>query len=155
MRVALGGGLLSFAALALALALAVPEAGAATTGATMTASGALQGKLSISSSDCEGTNAKGGQFEFMGHLKGSSSENWTVTFDDPHSGTWNGIPEKTSSSFVLQGSGRLSWATKSGSYTTKGGTGSANIELAPELGSKAKGNVHVTASWNCPTGYSQ
>jgi hypothetical protein len=144
--------LLSASALSLALS---PSAGASSGGATITVSGVLQGKLSISSSDCEGTTAKGGQFEFMGHLKGLTGSDWTVTFDDPHAGTWNGNPEKTASSFVLQGSGRLSWATKSGSYTTKGGTGTANVELAPEFGSKAKGDVHVDASWNCPTGYSQ
>jgi hypothetical protein len=137
-----------------AATLAVAPAGASSGGAAITVSGAVSGKLSIPSNDCPGTTAKGGQFAFTGHLKGNSSDNWTVTFDDPHAGTWNGNPEKSASSFVLQASGRESWATKSGSYTTKGGTGSATVELAPELGSKAKGDVHVSAKWDCPTGYS-
>jgi hypothetical protein len=134
--------------------LATGPAGASSGGAAITVTGALSGKLSIPSNDCPGTTAKGGQFAFTGHLKGNSSDNWTVTFDDPHAGTWNGNPEKTASSFVLQASGRVSWATKSGSYSTKGGSGSANVELAPELGSKAKGDVHVSGKWDCPTGYS-
>ncbi len=43
----------------------------------------------------------------------------------------------------------VSWTGKSGSFTTKGTSGSVNMVLEPQIGSSGHGLVHVKGSWDC------
>ena len=139
----------AFGALTL-VALGTGAGASSPSGWVVKVSGALSGTLRAIPSDCGGTDAKGGQVEFIGHLKGYKSDAWTITFLDPHSGKWTGHSVGVSS-FVLQPSGLAAWVASSGSFTTKGTDGSANLELVPEsITPKAHGKVHVSATWSCP-----
>jgi hypothetical protein len=43
----------------------------------------------------------------------------------------------------------VSWTAKSGSFTTKGSSGSVKITLKPQIGSSGHGLVDVKGTWDC------
>ncbi len=142
---------LVLAASAATLAAPAP-AGAAASGASATFSGSLNGHLTTPAVDCSGVTAQSGEIDFYHSLKGHGGTEWSLFFNDPHAGTWKGRGGASTSSFSLQsGAGiSVSWVGKSGSFTTKGASGTVNMVLKPQIGSSGHGLVHVKGSWSCP-----
>jgi hypothetical protein len=147
-----GAAVVSGAVLGLTLGWSIIPAGAAPTGATITVSGAVNGKLSTPSADCQGVTAKSGELDFFHSLRGNKAHGWSVFFTAPHSGTWRGVGVASPSSFSLQASTGIteSWTGRSGSFTTNGHAGHVNMVLQPQIGSNVHGLVHVKGTWNCP-----
>lgn len=145
---AVGGGL---AGLVAAVLPAVASA-ASPSGATVSFSGALSGHLTTPATDCSNVTATAGEIDFYHSLKGHGGSEWSLFFTAPHSGTWKGVGVAAPSSFSLQSGGGISvsWTGKSGSFTTKGTSGSVNMVLKPQIGSSGHGLVHVKGSWDCP-----
>jgi hypothetical protein len=133
---------------------AVPAAAfaASPSGAVVSFSGALSGHLTTPSTDCSNVTATSGEIDFSHSLKGHGGSSWSLFFTAPHSGTWKGVGLTASSSFNLQSAAgtSVSWTGKSGSFTTKGTSGSVNMVLKPQIGSSGHGLVHVKGSWDCP-----
>jgi hypothetical protein len=131
---------------------AVPAAAASPSGSTVTISGALNGQLTTPVADCPGVTAKSGEIDFYHSLKGHSGDEWSLFFTAPHNGTWKGVGVAAPSSFSLQSNAGISvsWTGKSGSFTTKGSSGSVNMVLKPQVGSSGHGLVHVKGTWSCP-----
>lgn len=136
------------------LGAAVPAAAAAgaPSGATASFSGALSGHLTTPATNCSNVTAQSGEIDFFHALKGHSGTEWSLFFTAPHGGTWKGVGIASPSSFSLQsGAGiSVSWTGKSGSFTTKGASGSVNMVLKPQIGSSGHGLVHVKGTWDCP-----
>jgi len=148
---------LAFAAGGVLIAATATPAGATTsTGITVKVTGHFNGTLHAPWNDCQTTNATGGEISFTGKLQGSKADEWTLTFIDPHNGKWPGHTSGDkigTSSFVFQSNDGRSWVATKGYFVTNGVSGSANITMGPEDISavRAKGNFHITASWNCAT----
>ncbi len=124
---------------------------AAASGASVTFSGAVSGHLTTPTTDCSGLTAQSGEIDFYHSLKGHSGSEWSLFYTAPHNGTWKprGLAGSSSFSTEVNGSIEDSWNTKSGSFTVKGATGSVNVTLQPQPGSKSHGLVHVKGTWNC------
>jgi hypothetical protein len=141
------------AAGATVLALCGPGVAGASTpsGASVTFSGAVSGHLTTPKSDCPGIMAQSGEIDFYHSLKGHSGNEWSLFYTAPHNGTWKprGLAGSSSFSTEVNGSIENSWYTKSGSFKVKGATGSVDVTLQPEPGSKSHGLVHVKGTWNC------
>jgi len=93
----------------------------------------LVGALDVSdagAADCGGVTATSGEIDFYHSLRGHSGTEWSLFFTAPHGGTWKGTD-------------------KSGSFTTKGSTGSVNMVVKPQIGSSGHGLVHDKGTWNC------
>jgi hypothetical protein len=131
---------------------AVAAGASASTGSTMTITGALKGHLTTPATDCEGTTSKSGEIDFYSQpLKGGRTTGWSMLFTAPHNGTWHPSGIAGSSSFSMQSSAGISqsWTAKSGSFTTKGSSGSVKIILKPQIGSSSHALVDVKGTWNC------
>ena len=124
-------------------------------------SGAVQGKLHLSATDCKGDGGQGNGFQFNNSLKGFKAYEWLVNVSAPKkSGTWKKFPIGTGISIVLQASTSTTdyfWVVKSGILTTGGTTGSLNVEVGPDphqtfSGKVGKGNIHIVATWSCAAG---
>jgi hypothetical protein len=139
-------------AAAVLILLAPATADAATSGASATFSGSLNGHLATPVADCSGVTAQSGEIDFYHSLAGHGGSEWSLFFNDQHAGTWKGRGGASTSSFSLQSSAGMSvsWVGKSGSFTTKGSAGTVNMILKPQIGSSGHGLVHVKGSWNCP-----
>lgn len=116
--------------------------------------------MTLTASGCQGANGSGGQFEFYGKLKGmeSGAANYTVTIVDPgkSGGSWTKFPTGQNISIILEGqinNTGYSWIATSGKLTTKGSTGSLNLQFVPVKypmsGKSGKGNVHIKGTWSC------
>ena len=92
-----------------------------------------------------------GEIDFYHSLKGHSGKEWSLFYTAPHNGTWkpHGLAGTSSFSTEVNGSIENSWYTKTGSFKVKGATGSVDVTLQPEPGSKSHGLVHVKGTWNC------
>ena len=124
-------------------------------------SGAVQGTLTQSNSDCNQVGGYGGQFQFSTKLKGSNSNEWTVNVNNlgkqKNGGTFKKFGGLTGNgvSIVLQSSNGTTdyyWASKSGKLTTSPTSGSLNVVLVPDQsfsGKPGKGTIHLTGSWGC------
>ena len=124
-------------------------------------SGAVQGTLTQSNSNCSEVGGHGGMFDFSGKLKGSNNVEWTVNVNNlgkqKNGGTFkkfggllgNGV------SIVLQGSNTKTdyyWATKTGTLTISPTSGTVSVVLGPDQSfscKPGKGTIHLTGSWGC------
>ena len=134
----------------------------ALSGANFTFSGAVQGTLHLSATDCKGDGGQGNGFQFNNSLKGFKAYKWLVNVSAPKkSGTWKTFPLGTGISIVLQAftsTTDYSWYVKSGILTTRGTTGRLNVEVGPDphqtaSGKVGKGNIHIVATWSCAAGF--
>jgi hypothetical protein len=116
--------------------------------------------LTMTATDCEGANSGGGQFQFYGKLKGmdSAPANYTVTIVVPGTsgGTWTKFPTGQNISVILEGQINnlgYSWIGDSGKLTTKGATGTINMQFIPVAhplsGKSGKGDLHIKGTWSC------
>ncbi|MGP0032213.1 MAG: hypothetical protein ACLPVF_17130 [Acidimicrobiales bacterium] len=146
-------GSLAVALLAVVL-LAQPGVGGASTptGASFTFSGAASGHLTTPASDCSDATAQSGEIDFYHSLKGHAGNEWSLFYNDHGSGTYKkfGLTAAQSFSTEINSSISESWTAKSGSFTVKGKTGSANMVLKPQIGSSTRGLLRVKGTWNCP-----
>jgi hypothetical protein len=142
------------AAVVAAVLLGLSGVGGASTspGASFTFSGAASGHLTTPASDCSGATAQSGEIDFYHSLKGVAGSEWSVFYNDPHSGTYKkfGLTAPQSFSVEVNSSISESWSGKSGRFTVKGKTGSADVVLKPQIGSSTHGLLHVKGTWNCP-----
>jgi hypothetical protein len=121
---------------------------------TITFTGSLRGVLHVvANDDCAGASGTSVQLDaIQGKLKGSSTSQWTIIIVAQHAGTSTIKRSIGANSFVLETPGQSlvkSWEATSGSFTTKGSTGSANVTLVGATGG-ASGTVHLNGRWDCP-----
>ena len=157
------GSLVAAGALATLLGGSVAAQAAATpTKTSFHFTGAVQGTLTQSNSDCNQVGAFGGEFEFYNKLKGSSNDEWTVNINNlgknKNGGTFttftgllgNGV------SIVLESSNGKTdywWASKSGKLTISKTSGTVSVLLVPDTsagtGVPGRGTIGLTGSWGC------
>jgi hypothetical protein len=138
---------------------------AAPSNTTFKLSGAVNGTLTQSNSDCNEVGGNGGSFDFDAakpQLKGSGNDEWVVNVNALNGKKKGGTYKKFGGllgngvSIVFEGSnGKLAhyWASKSGTVTTSPTGGSVNVKLVPDTsafsGKPGKGDITIKGSWGC------
>jgi hypothetical protein len=107
--------------------------------------------------NCGGSDAGGTQLDDIGGtLKGSKTDQWTLTIIVPKNGTFtvkDAITGTASATVTLETPGKnnaLSWDATTGSITVDGASGSLNVTTKGVTGG-ASGQVKIKGSWDCPS----